>query len=139
MGEWYEIGRFVGFGVALGVFAVGIVIGRWTLVAAAVGGAAAMAFVLGLAVFDWDEGLGGFLGGLLGGFGVVPLVGGAFRRGGTRLGLGIYVALAALVLAALAFVPGLGYVEALAAPALAARLRRRAPERYAGLRTLARD
>jgi hypothetical protein len=36
-------------------------------------------------------------------------------------------------------VPALGYLEAVALPALAARLRRRSPERYAGLRTLARD
>ena len=39
---------------------------------------------------------------------------------------------------------GIGFLienwdEALALPALAARLRRRSPERYAGLRTLARD
>jgi len=32
----------------------------------------------------------------------------------------------------------LGYVEALVLPVLAARIRRRRPERYAGLRTLAR-
>jgi hypothetical protein len=42
-------------------------------------------------------------------------------------------------LAVLALVPLLGYVEAVALPALAARLRRRSPETYAGLRTLARD
>jgi hypothetical protein len=36
-------------------------------------------------------------------------------------------------------VPVLGYLEALALPVLAVRLRRRAPERYAGLRTLAKD
>jgi hypothetical protein len=35
-------------------------------------------------------------------------------------------------------VPALGYLEALALPVLAARLRRRMPERYAGLRTLAK-
>ena len=40
--------------------------------------------------------------------------------------------------AALAFVPVLGYLTAVALPGLAARLRRRAPERYAGLRTLAK-
>jgi len=33
----------------------------------------------------------------------------------------------------------LGYVEALGLPALAARLRKRGGERYAGLRILARD
>jgi hypothetical protein len=42
-------------------------------------------------------------------------------------------------LAGLAFVPVAGYVEALALPALAARLRRTQAERYAGLRSLARD
>jgi hypothetical protein len=43
------------------------------------------------------------------------------------------------VLAVLAFVPLLGFVEALVLPALGARMRRREPTRYAGLRTLARD
>jgi hypothetical protein len=43
------------------------------------------------------------------------------------------------VLAALALVPFVGYLEAVALPALAARARRRRPERYAGLRSLARD
>jgi len=33
----------------------------------------------------------------------------------------------------------LGYLEAVALPAIAGRLRRRAPETYAGLRTLAKD
>ena len=46
---------------------------------------------------------------------------------------------AAVVLAALAFVPVLGYVEAVALPAFGARLRARAGRRYAGLRSLARD
>ena len=41
--------------------------------------------------------------------------------------------------AALALVPFLGYLEALALPAFSARASRRQPERYAGLRTLARD
>ena len=46
---------------------------------------------------------------------------------------------AAIVVAALALIPGVGYLEALALPALGARLRRRGGERYAGLRILARD
>jgi hypothetical protein len=50
----------------------------------------------------------------------------------------LLVAGAALVVAGLAWIPAVGYLEALALPALAARLRRRAPERYAGLRTLAK-
>jgi hypothetical protein len=46
---------------------------------------------------------------------------------------------AAVVVAALALIPGVGYLEAVAIPALGARLRRRGGERYAGLRILARD
>jgi len=55
------------------------------------------------------------------------------------MGTGILVSLAGILLAALAFVPLVGYLEALGLPALAARARKREPERYAGLRTLARD
>ena len=43
------------------------------------------------------------------------------------------------VVAALGLIPGVGYLEALALPALGARIRRRGGERYAGLRILARD
>jgi hypothetical protein len=66
-------------------------------------------------------------------------VSGALRRGGTRGGTAALVAAGAILVAVLALVPVLGYLEALALPALAARLRKRAPERYAGLRTLAKD
>ena len=51
----------------------------------------------------------------------------------------ILVGLVALVGAALAFVPVVGYLEAAAVPILGARLRRRSPDTHAGLRTLARD
>jgi uncharacterized membrane protein len=61
------------------------------------------------------------------------------RRGGTRGGTALLLTLAAAVGAALAFVPVLGYLEAAAVPILGARLRRRSPDRHAGLRTLARD
>jgi hypothetical protein len=43
------------------------------------------------------------------------------------------------VIAALAWIPVVGYLLALALPLVAVRLRRAQPERYAGLRTLARD
>jgi hypothetical protein len=46
---------------------------------------------------------------------------------------------AVLGAAALAVVPALGYVEAVAAPLLGQRLSRRADSRYAGLRILAKD
>jgi len=69
----------------------------------------------------------------------VPVVAGALRGGGTRLGVAALVALAGLAVAALGLVPGLGYLEAAAAPLLALRLRRRGGRRYAGLRILAKD
>jgi hypothetical protein len=51
----------------------------------------------------------------------------------------LFIAAAAVVLAAIAWIPGVGYLEVTVVPALAARLRGRVPERYAGLRSLARD
>ncbi|HVS84053.1 MAG TPA: hypothetical protein VHD91_00310, partial [Gaiellaceae bacterium] len=63
----------------------------------------------------------------------------ALRRGGTRGGTAALVGVAGILVAALGLVPVLGYLEALALPAVAARLRRTQPERYAGLRTLAKD
>jgi hypothetical protein len=69
----------------------------------------------------------------------VQIVRGALRRGGTTGGTGILVGLAGLGVAALALIPVVGYLEAFALPALGTRVRRRAPERYAGLRSLARD
>ena len=48
-------------------------------------------------------------------------------------------AVAAVVFAAVAWIPVVGYLEATLVPALAVRLRGRAGERYAGLRSLAKD
>jgi hypothetical protein len=76
---------------------------------------------------------------VLGAVGAGQVVAGTLRRGGTRFGTAAFVGLAAVVLAALAWIPGVGYLEAAVVPALAGRLRRRAPERYAGLRSLAKD
>jgi hypothetical protein len=69
----------------------------------------------------------------------LQLVVGALTRGGTRMATALLVLVGAALVAALAFVPAIGYAEALALPALGMRLRRRAGKRYAGLRTLARD
>ena len=44
-----------------------------------------------------------------------------------------------MIAAALAFVPIVGYVLAVALPAFGLRTRSREPDRHAGLRTLARD
>jgi len=140
MGGWYWIGVSVGLGAGLGVLIAGVA-ARIAIVAALVAAAAGVG--IGLAIDAWQPGgwgdiVGAALGGLGGAAGAAQVVRGALRRGGTRGGMATLVAGAALVVAALAWVPVLGYLEALALPAVAARLRRRAPERYAGLRTLAK-
>jgi hypothetical protein len=139
MGDWYTVGLALGIGTAFGVLLAGLLAstraGRLAAVAlAGVAGAAA-----GLLVEDWSEIVGGAAGGVVGAAAAAVVVSGALRRGGTRGGLALIVAAVAAGLAGLAFVPAAGYLEAVALPALAARLRRTQAERYAGLRTLARD
>jgi hypothetical protein len=138
MGDWYSIGVFAGLGVALGIAAAGVFGGRrFALVAPFL--AAALGVALGIFFADMEEAAAAGVGGVLGAAGTLQLVRGALGRGGTRLGTALFVLLGALVAAALAFIPLVGYVEAVAVPALGMRLRRRAGERYAGLRSLARD
>jgi hypothetical protein len=139
MGDWYWIGVCVGLGVGVGVLVTGIVAGSRLVLGAAMLSAAAAGILIGLGLGEWDEAIGGAIGGPLGVAGAAQVVGGALRRGGTRFGTAAFVGLAAAVVAALAWVPAVGYLEGLAVPALAARLRRRGGERYAGLRILARD
>jgi hypothetical protein len=143
MGSWYWIGVCAGLGAGVGVLLAGIAgRGRAALVAAALATVAGAGAGFGIDAWQpggWGDVIAGAAGALLGALGAAQIVGGALRRGGTRGGTAVLVAGAALVVAALALVPVLGYLEALALPALAARLRRRAPETYAGLRTLARD
>ena len=139
MGDWYTIGIALGLGAALGVLFAGLLsatpLGRLAaVVLAGVAGA-----VAGVVIDDWTELVAGAAAGLAGGAAAVVVVSGALRRGGTRSGLALIVCAAAVGLAALAFVPVLGYLEAVALPALAARLRRTHSERYAGLRSLAKD
>jgi hypothetical protein len=135
MGAWYTIGLLVGIGVALGVAATGAL--RRLLPAAAA--AAIVAAAIGLVAWHWYQAVGGVAGAACGAYGASPLVAATLRRGGTRGGTAALLALGSLVLAALAFIPVVGYLEVVAAPALAARLRRRTPDTHAGLRTLARD
>ncbi len=138
MGDWYWVGVFAGLGVALGIVAAAALAGRRTSLAAPFL-AAAIGVALGIVFADAEEAAGGGVGGLLGSAGALELVRGALGRGGTRAATGLLVTLGAAALAALAFVPGVGYVEAVVLPALGARMRRRSGKRYAGLRTLARD
>lgn len=138
MGDWYSVGVFAGFGVALGIAAVGGLGGRrLALVAPLIAAVAGIA--LGIVLADAEEAAAGGVGGILGAAGALQIVGDALRRGGTRLAVGLLVVVGAVVVAAVALVPGVGYVETVVLPALGVRLRRRARKRYAGLRTLARD
>ena len=139
MGDWYTIGLALGLGIAIGTLFAGLLsatpLGRGAaVVLAGVAGA-----LVGTFVDDWTELVAGAVGGVLGAVGAAIIVAGALRRGGTRAGLALIVAAVAAGLAGLAFVPILGYLEAVALPFLAVRLRRTQAERYAGLRTLAKD
>jgi hypothetical protein len=140
MGAWYWIGVSVGLGAAGGVLVAGVAA---RIVVAAIVAAALVGIGLGYAIDAWQPGgwidlLGGAAGGVAASLGALQIVHGALRRGGTAGGTAALVAGAALLVAGLAWIPAVGYLEALALPVLAARLRRRAPERYAGLRTLAK-
>ena len=120
--DWYWLGVVVGLGVATGAaflrgFTVYALASALTLAAAAV----VVALTLPLWAF-------GALGGSL------ALAWLSLRRLAAAA-----VPAAFLALAALAFVPALGYVEAAVSPLLGGRLRQRAATRYAGLRVLAKD
>jgi len=145
MGSWYWIGVSAGLGAAVGMLVaawVGVAV-RVVLVMAGVAAVLAGGLV-GFGIDEWQPGgwpdialgAGGALAGILA---AAPTVSGALRRGGSRIATGTLVVGAALVVAALAWVPVAGYAIAVALLALAVLLRRARPERYAGLRTLARD
>jgi hypothetical protein len=138
MTDWYTVGLFAGLGVAVGIAVVGVLGGRRIAAVAPLVGAV-LGAALGLVLFEVEEAVAGGVGGALGAFGSAQLVRGALGRGGTRVATGFFVVLGAVLVALLAFVPVLGYVEAIAAGVLGIRVRRRAGKRYAGLRTLARD
>jgi len=138
MGNWYWIGLLAGLGAAFGVLFAGLFGStRAGMAAAALTGAGA-GLLAGLGIGEWDEAAAGGIGGVLGAGGAAQVVQGTLRRGGTRGGTAIWVAIGALVVGVLALIPGVGYLEAVAAPILGARLRTRAPKRYAGLRSLAK-
>jgi hypothetical protein len=137
VGAWYWIGVAIGFGVAIGVM-VAAVLGAsavGSVVAAVL--AAGLGVGVGLALGGWAEMVGGGAGGIAGAAGSSRLLQGALRAGGTRGGTAMLLGAGAVAVAALALVPGVGYLEVVAVPALAVRLRRRTPDRYAGLRSLA--
>ena len=143
MGWWYWIGVSVGFGAAAGILMSGLPFRR-TLPAMDALAALVIGGLVGLSVAGphrghWSDVAGGAVAGLVAYLGSAVIVAGAFRRGGTQLGLAILLFGIAFVAACIAFIPAAGFVEAVAVPTLAYRLRRKQPERYAGLRTLAKD
>ena len=139
MGDWYTIGVALGLGVACGVLLAALLgASRSSRVAAVVLAVAAGAGA-GYLVEDWEEVVSGGVAGPVAAAAALVFLAGALRRGGTRGGLALIVGVFAVGLAALAFVPVLGYLEAVGVPVLAARLRRSKGDRYAGLRSLAKD
>jgi hypothetical protein len=140
MWEWYRIGLSLGLGIALGGLLSALLAPRRALLGiialAAAAGAAALSYY---AIDGWHEAVAGGAGGALGALAAGTVVAGALVRGGTRAGTAALLVIAALVLAGLAFVPAVGYLEAAVLPLLAVRARRRRPARHAGLRSLARD
>jgi hypothetical protein len=139
MWEWYRIGLSLGLGIGIGGVLAALAAPRRTLVVLVAALAAAGGAGAGYAIDGWHEAVAGGVGGALGAAVIASFVTGALERGGTRGGTAVLVSLASLVLAALALIPVVGYLEAVALPALRARARRREGERYAGLRSLARD
>lgn len=138
MGDWYWIGLLAGLGTGLGILSVALLGWMRAGIVAALVAAAAAGLGAGLAIGEWDEAASGGVGGLLGAAGTLPLARGALKGGGTAAGTALLLGGAAVVAGALALIPGVGYLEAIAAPLLGARLRSRTPKRFAGLRTLAR-
>ena len=138
MGNWYEIGLVLGLAVGGGVIAAAALARTRTGILVGGVAAAAVGIAIGVAVGDALPPVAGGLGGALGMLGASLLVRGALRRGGTTSGTAALVGIAGLVLAALALVPVLGYVEGVAVPLLGFRARRRSAKRFAGLRTLAK-
>jgi hypothetical protein len=138
MHEIWRISISAGAGAALGLAAAGLLARS----ARAPFAAAVLALVAGGALawlaFDWKAAIAGAAGGLLGGFGAGVFVRGAVKRGGTASGTAVLLVGAAAVAFALALIPIVGFLEAVAIPAFALRARQRAGEKYAGLRTLAK-
>src|SRR5215210_21123 len=139
MADVYWIGVFLGLGIALGVALAGLLGASRTGLVLALVAAAVLGFIAALFLRDEVASVAGAVGGVVGALAAGEVVRGALRRGGVRLGTAFLVAGAALGLALAALIPIVGYLEAVALPVLALRMRRRRPERYAGLRTLARD
>jgi hypothetical protein len=136
--DWYEIGITVGLGVAAGVLFAGLLARRRFGVWAALAGALVAGAALGLVIESWSGLAGAVVGAAVGAVSAAMVARGALRRGATSGGTAVLLGGAAAVVALLALIPIVGYLLAVAVPALAVRRARREPERHAGLRSLAR-
>ena len=138
MGAWYAIGITVGLGLGAGILCAGLLAGLRFGIALTVAAALAVGIVSGLVVKGWVGAGGGSAGAVIGAVSAAVIVRGAGRRGATLGGTAFLLACAAIVVAVLALIPAVGYVEAVVVPALAARRSRGGPQKYAGLRSLAK-
>ncbi len=138
MDDWYLIGVTLGLGIAAGVLFAGILAGLSFGWITSTLGALAVGVVAGLLVHDWTGAGGGVVGALIGTFSTAVVVRGALRSGATIGGTAVILIGAAVAVALIALIPAAGYVLAVVLPVLAVRRARSEPERYAGLRTLAK-
>ncbi len=122
--DWYVLGVVLGLGIAAGAAAAGAVRQPAWIALVVLGAIGATVLVLALLPL-WT--IAAFAGALVVGFLSLR------RLSGDALPAAV---LGAVVLAA---VPLLGYLAVAAAPAVGARLNRRADSRHAGLRILAKD
>ena len=138
MGAWYTIGLCLGLGLGIGVILSGIlgVNGVGVGVAAILGVVAGAA--VGVVVGDLAETIAGGIAGAVGALSAASVVHGAMRRGATRIGIAAFLGMGGILTGLLALVPIVGYLEVVALPVLAARMRGRQAVRFAGLRTLAK-
>ncbi|MGD0167162.1 MAG: hypothetical protein ABSC51_07735 [Gaiellaceae bacterium] len=139
MGLWYWLGVTLGLGVALGAAIGGLFAPLRAAALVAATSAALCGYGLALVFLAPLAALSGVAGGAVGGGAFSELCRRTLTRGGTRAATALLLLLAALGLAGLAFAPVVGYLEAVLAVLLGLRLRRGGGDRYAGLRTLARD
>lgn len=138
MSEAYAIGVTLGLGVAAGILLAALLAAWRHGLVVSVLGAVAIGVVAGLLVRGWIGLPGGVVGGVLGAVSASFVVRGAIGRGATAGGTAFILGAAAIVIGLLSLVPVVGYVVTVAVPLVAVRRARRAPERYAGLRTLAK-
>jgi len=138
MGDWYEIGLTVGIGVAAGIAFAGVLAGLRFGFATTLLGALVVGVAAGLLVNGWIGAAGGIVGAVIGAVSAAVVVRGARRRGATPGGTAFLLLGAAVVVGLLALIPVVGYLEAVVLPVVAARRARSGPEKYAGLRSLAK-